>query len=424
MKEDLLHYIWKHKLIASKPLETTQKETLQILNFGEHNHNSGPDFFNAQLKINNQHWAGNIEIHIKSSDWYVHGHEKDKKYDTVILHVVLEHDVEVYRSDNSPIPTLVLKEYVDATILNNYQKLFDAPQKWINCENDIASVEQFVVDSWLERLYIERLEQKSLLIQELLRASKNDWEAVLFKMLSKNFGLKVNGDAFLNLANSIDFSIIRKERHRLESLEALLFGQAGLLNDTVEDIYYQQLQKEYQYLQKKYKLTAKLDTQFQFFRLRPANFPTIRIAQFATLLHQQQHLFSKIMSVKNSKDFYALFDISMSKYWKTHYSFTSVSKKYAKKLTASFIDLVLINTIIPLQFIYLKETSTFDEEALLNNIKQLKPEKNSIIDRFRKMTITSDNALKSQALLQLKNVYCSKQKCLQCAIGNALLTAR
>jgi hypothetical protein len=422
VREDFLHYIWKHNLVASTNLATTQNEAIQVLHSGIHNHHSGPDFFNAQLIIGKQRWAGNIEIHSKSSDWYVHGHEKDSSYDTVILHVVWEHDIDIHRKDNSTIPTLELKKYIDKTILKNYQHLFSASHKWINCENDLASVDTFLVDNWLERLYIERLEQKSILIQNLLNISKNDWEAVLFKLLSKNFGLKVNGDAFLQLANSVDFAVIRKERHRLESLEALLFGQAGLLNDTIQDGYYKQLQKEYRYLQKKYHLTFITKPQFQFFRLRPYNFPTVRLAQLAALLYHRQNLFSKIMAVKSLKGFYALFDIAVSPYWKTHYSFTSVSKQSSKKLTKPFVDLVIINTIAPLQFIYLHYTHQFNEEALLNSLREINPEKNAIINKFKKLHITAENAMESQALLQLKNAYCSKQKCLQCVIGNALVT--
>ena len=421
MREDLLHYIWKHKLLASKRLVTTQKENIQLVHSGDHNHNAGPDFFNARIKIDNQLWVGNVEIHIKSSDWYAHGHEKDSNYDAVIIHVVWEHDIEVYRSDNSPIPTLELKDYVDEKIFTNYQKLFSTPQKWINCENDITAVDQFSLDNWLERLYIDRLEQKSHLIDQLLDDSKNDWEAVLFKMLSKSFGLKVNGDAFLNVVNSLDFSIIRKEKYSLVSIEALLFGQAGLLNDTIQDGYFQHLKKEYNYLVKKYKLQSNFNSQLQFFRLRPGNFPTIRLAQLAALLHQHQNLFSKIMETTQLKDFYELFAISISEYWETHYSFTSASKKTNKKLSRSFIDLLLINTIVPLRFMYLKRTNKLNEEHLLTIVRHLKSEKNTVIDKFKELSIISNNAMESQALLQLKNEYCSKQKCLQCAIGSTLL---
>ncbi len=421
MKEDFLHYIWKHKLLKLSQLETTQKDKLLLINSGEHNHNAGPDFFNSQIIIEDQRWAGNVEIHVKSSDWYVHGHEKDINYDSIILHVVWEHDVEIYTKENFVVPTLELKKHVNENILNNYKKLFSKSQKWINCENVINSVDPFIIDNWLERLYVERLEQKSELTQKMLNTSKNDWEAVLIKVLFKNFGLKVNGDAFLNLINSIDFSIIRKEKQSLVILEALLFGRAGLLNDDIQNAYYKTLQMEYNYLLKKHNLQANMKSQFQFFRLRPNNFPTIRIAQLAALLNQHQNLFSKITTTTQLKDYYKLFDISITEFWKTHYSFTATSKRTYKKLSKKFIDLLLINTIVPLKFIYLKYINELNEEELISTIKLIKPEKNAVIDGFKELNVKCNDALKSQALLQLKNEYCKKNKCMQCAIGNELL---
>ena len=421
MKEDFLHYIWKHKLLNLNQLETTQKEKVQLINSGEHNHNAGPDFFNSQIIIEDLHWAGNVEIHVKSSDWYVHGHEKDINYDSIILHVVWEHDIEIYTKDNLVVPTLELKKHLDKNILNNYQKLFSKSQKWINCQNVISSVDPFIIDNWLERLYVERLEQKSELTQKMLDTSQNDWEAVLIKLLFKNFGLKVNGDAFLNLINSIDFSIIRKEQQSLVNIEALLFGQAGLLSDDIQDAYYKTLQMEYNYLLKKHNLQVNMKSQFQFFRLRPNNFPTVRIAQLAALLNQHQNLFSKIIITTKLKDYYKLFDISISEFWKIHYSFTSTSRKTYKKLSKKFIDLLLINTIVPLKFIYLKYINELNEEELISTIKLIKPEKNAVIDGFKELNVPCNNALNSQALLQLKNEYCEKNKCIQCAIGNQLL---
>jgi len=421
VKEDFLHYIWKHKLLKLSQLETTQKNKLLLINSGEHNHNTGPDFFNSQIIIEDQRWAGNVEIHVKSSDWYVHGHEKDINYDSIILHVVWEHDIEIYTKENSVVPTLELKNYINENILNNYKKLFSKSQKWINCQNFISSVDPFIIDNWLERLYVERLEQKSELTQKMLDTSKNDWEAVLIKVLFKNFGLKVNGDAFMNLINSIDFSIIRKEKQSLISIEALLFGQAGLLNDDIQDAYFKTLQMEYNYLLKKHNLKANMKSQFQFFRLRPNNFPTIRIAQLAALLNQHQNLFSKIITTTQLKDYYKLFDISISEFWETHYSFTATSKKTYKKLSKKFIDLLLINTTVPLKFIYLKYINELNEEELISTIKLIKPEKNTIIDGFKELNVKCNNALKSQALLQLKNQYCEKNNCMQCAIGNELL---
>src|SRR5690606_15465704 len=248
MHEDFLHYLWKYKKIDVSNIETTDRQIIQVQSVGQHNFNAGPDFFNAQLKINDQLWAGNVEVHIKSSDWFLHNHELDRAYDNVILHVVWEHDTDIFRKNNSKIPTLELKTYVSKLALINYEKLFSKSGKWINCEHDFSSVNNFEMSNWLERLYFERLERKAQAINTLLLASKNDWESVLFKMLVKNFGLKVNGDSFLSVANSVDFSIIRKTLPNNTTLEAILFGQAGLLEQPIEEPYYIELLKEYKFL--------------------------------------------------------------------------------------------------------------------------------------------------------------------------------
>ncbi|MEZ4802195.1 MAG: DUF2851 family protein, partial [Gelidibacter sp.] len=223
MQEDFLHYVWKHKKFTTPSLLTTDGELVTLVKVGQHNHHSGPDFFNAQLGISGQLWAGNVEVHVKSSDWYVHNHETDTAYDNVILHVVYEHDTDIFRKDNSVIPTLELKNYISNELLLNYQVLFSKTDKWINCENDFAMVDDFVLSHWLENLYFERLERKAKTIETMLLFSKNDWEAVLFKLLAKNFGLKVNGEAFLSMANSFEFSILRKIQTKSEQIEALFF---------------------------------------------------------------------------------------------------------------------------------------------------------------------------------------------------------
>jgi len=421
IQEDFLHYLWNLKLFDTLNLVSINNESIQIINTGIPNTNSGPDFFNAQIKIDNQVWAGNVEIHIKSSDWYVHNHENDLAYDNVILHVVWEDDMQIFRKDNSVIPTLVLKEYIDMKVLKSYQKLFAKKQVWINCEKDINQIDNFVFDNWLERLYLERLQSKSELILDLLQQSNNDWEAVLFKLLAKNFGLKVNGDSFLQLANSFDFSIFRKNQAKVENLEVLLFGQAALLNADFEDIYFQNLKKEYAFLQVKYQLKPIHQSELKFFRLRPNNFPTIRLSQLANLYATHQNLFSKLLSITKIEDYYDLLQVTTSAYWETHYSFKSTSNKRAKKLTKSFIDLLLINTIIPLRFVYQKYIGKLDEELILQLIQQINPEKNGIITKFNSLNIKTKNALQTQALLQLKNEYCNKNKCLQCAVGTELL---
>ena len=421
MQEDFLHYIWKHKKLDVSHLKTTDNEIINLLSVGQHNFNAGPDFFNAQLEIDNLLWAGNVEIHIKSSDWFLHNHEQDKAYDNVILHVVWQHDIDVFRNNNSKIPTLELKQYVSKLALNNYEKLFAKTDKWINCEHDFSSVSDFDISNWLERLYLERLERKADGLNVLLLASKNDWEAVLFKMLAKNFGLKVNGEAFLSLANSVDFSIIRKVQSNQTSLEAVLFGQAKLLEQHVEESYYLELVKEYQFLKQKFSLTNENVETIQFFRLRPSNFPTIRLSQLASLYHENQNLFSKIIKINTLEEFYDLFSVSTASFWESHYTFGKSSSKSKKVLTKQFIDLLLINTIIPLKFSYAKFQGHNIDDLIIKLIESISTEKNSIVEKFNSIKQVPTSALQSQGLLQLKDDYCNKNKCLQCAIGNSLL---
>jgi hypothetical protein len=421
MKEEFLYYIWQYKLFSKRDLCTTENQQITILKSGIHNKNSGPDFLNSQVNIDDQLWAGNVEMHVKSSDWYLHKHEEDVNFDAVILHVVWEHDSVVFMKNNKPLPTLALKHFVDEKLLLNYKSLIDRQQSWILCENQIENTDTFLIDNWLERLYFERLEQKAIFIKELLQQTNHDFEAVLFQLIAKNFGLKVNGDSFLQLAKSIDFSIIRKVCFDEQKLTALFFGQAGFLEREVEENYHRLLTKEYDYLKHKYNLKSIANEQFQFFRMRPHNFPTIRIAQLASLFFTHQNLFSKLMSNTKKEEFYILFSFSIQEFWKTHFTFESVSKKSLKKLSKAFIDLLLINTIIPLKFVFLQSRGEVDEEEIMQLIKQLSPEKNSIISNFSDLKIKSKTALESQALLELKNNYCTKKRCLHCAIGNNLL---
>ncbi len=420
MQDDFLHYVWKYKAFDVSQLKTTANEKVSVKQLGQHNLNAGPDFFNAQLTIDNQLWAGNVEIHIKSSDWYVHNHETDKAYDNVILHVVWEHDSEIFRKDNSEIPTIELKHYVDKSLIDNYQKLI-LSKSWINCETSFSEVDDFLLNNWLERLYIERLERKSKDIQKLLVASNNNWEAVLFKMLTKNFGLKVNGESFLSLANSTDFSVVRKLQNDAIDLEAVFFGQTDLLNDDVQDAYYLELQKRYQFLKQKFRLNKLGVLPLQFFRLRPPNFPTIRLSQLANLYHTRTNLFSELINVSSKKDVYKILDIETSEFWKSHYTFSKTSKVSKKALTKSFIDLLVINTIIPLQFTYAKVQGRPIEDHIFNFMRQIGVEKNSIVFKFLSLKPLEKHALMSQAFLQLKQNYCDKNKCLQCAIGNSLI---
>lgn len=421
MQEAFLHYVWQFKKFDTSNLKTTVGEAISLLNNGQPNINSGPDFFNVQLEIDGQLWAGNVEIHIKSSDWYVHSHEIDPNYDNVILHVVYEHDTDIFRKNNSIIPTLQLKHLIHANVFNNFQKLVMSPHKWINCDPDFADVDNFVISNWLERLYIERLERKSRTIEVLLKSSKNDWEGVLFKLLAKNFGLKVNGDAFFSMANSFDFSVVRKMQSQPLQLEALFFGQSGLLETPVENGYFQNLSLEYQFIKQKFNLSNDQVIPLQFFRLRPPNFPTIRISQLAMLYHQHANLFTKLMAANTIEELYSLFQVGTSEFWQTHFTLEKVSRDSKKVLTKNFIDLLLINTVLPLRFCYLQHLGKPASESCLLMAHKIASEQNGIIKGFNAMKPISDSALTSQALIQLKTEYCDKNKCMACVIGNSLL---
>ncbi len=421
MKEKFLHYLWRYKLLLHSKLESSQKEKISIINSGVYNTNSGPDFLNAQIEIDGQLWIGNIEIHVKASDWYLHHHENDTNYDAVILHVVWENDADVYMKNNQPIPTLELKNKIDSDLLNNYRELNANNLNWIACENQIGQIDSFVLDNWLERLFFERLEEKSTFILQLLEDSNNDYEAVLFQMLAKNFGLKVNGEAFLRLSKSFDFKVLRKTKDNELTLFALLFGQAGFLEDDIPDNYFNGLKNEYHYLQHKFNLQSISKNHFQFFRMRPNNFPTIRLAQLGTLYLQHQNLFSELLNKTTIESIYTFFTVELNSFWNTHYTFEKESNFSLKKLSKNFIDLVIINTIIPLKFVYKKERGEFIDEEILSLVRSMKSEKNSIVSRFENIKVQSDNAFKSQALLQLKNKYCDHKKCFDCAIGDKLI---
>lgn len=422
VKEDFLYYLWKFGKLHVQNLQTSAKETIQIINLGIHNHHAGPDFFNAQLRIGNQLWAGNVEMHVNASDWFVHHHEKDKNYDNVILHVVWNYDMDVHRKNNAVIPTLVLKEFTDFTQIQRYVTLMNSPKKWINCESDFPAITDFQLENWLERLYLERLEKKSIEIEALVKATNYDWEAVLFRLIAKGFGLKLNSEAFFEAACSVDFSIIRKLSAKQQSLEAFLFGIFGLLSqDVPQEKYYDQLLREYNYLTHKFDYAEKATIPLHFFRTRPANFPTIRASQLATLYHEESNLFSKLITTTSIEEMYTILQVATSVFWETHYTFEKISPKRKKMLSKSFIDVLLVNSIIPLIYCYERYLGKPNIENMLALLRTIAPEKNTIIQKFATQKCTIENAMQTQALLELKKNYCDKQQCLQCAIGNALL---
>lgn len=425
MREDLLHFIWKYRKLELTDLFTSNNEPVSIVDSGTHNLLSGPDFFNAKISIDGQLWAGNVEIHLNSSDWYMHRHEKDANYHSVILHVVWSDDSSIFRKDGSEIPTLELKNYIGEELLDSYQGLFDKKQKsFINCEKDIDKTDIFLIQNWLERMYFERLESKSDFVFELLERSKNDWEQVLFTLLLKNFGLKINGEAFLSVSNHLDFSTIRKLRLEVEQLESVFYGMSHLLDDaTILDQYYIKLKKEYKYLKSKFDLKDVGVLKPEFFKLRPPNFPTIRLSQLANLYEKDQNLFDKIINASCLEELYLMFDISASTYWNDHFTFGKISKKSTKRLSKPFIDLLIINTILPLKFCHAKHFGKDINENIVQIITSITSENNNIISNFKKHKVVSNSAKESQALIQLYNNYCTKNKCLDCAIGSSLLSS-
>lgn len=422
MREDFLHYVWQFKKFRFNEAETASRLPVVLVDSGKLNRHSGPDFFNSRLKIGGQLWAGNVEIHINSSDWYAHGHESDPNYDNVILHVVWDHDMDIFRKDNSIIPVLELKNLIDESAYEKYQILMSDPVKnWINCEKDFASFDSFEMDHWLERMYFERLEEKSAFVYENLEASSNNWEEVLFKMLCKNFGLNLNGEAFRSLALSIPFSVVRKVKQK-EKLEALFFGQAGLLEQEIEEPYYKRLQEDFHFLKRKYGLGPQSPTAVKYFRLRPDNFPTLRLAQLAALYSLRGGLFSEVKRINKVEEFYRLFEVQVSGFWESHYTFQKPHALKKKFLTRSFVDLLIINTLIPVRFCYAAKQGQNGDEEIVELISGVRKENNQIIKRFEALRPkTAGNALQSQGLLQLKQHYCDKNRCLKCSLGIKLL---
>lgn len=420
MKEEFLHYVWQYHLYATTQLKTTTQDELYILAPGIYNTNTGPDFLQCELRLGDQKWVGNIEIHINASDWYAHRHELDPQYDAVILHVVWNYDVDVYMKNNLPIPTLELKSYVDPKLLATYDTLQRTDVQWIPCERQIQKIPSFTMKHWLERLFFERLEKKTVLVETLLKDSQNDWEYVLFQMFAMSFGSQVNGTAFLSIAQSVSIATLRKEWHDSFRLSALLFGQSGLLDGPAKDAYHSRLQREYEYLQHKYVL-KRIHESLQFFRMRPHNFPTVRLAQFVGLYAGKKNVFSSLMALNKIEDLYQFFAIAVAPYWQEHFNFGKTSRKTTKKLTRSFIDLLILNTILPVKFYYEKSKGTLKEDELIALMSALKPEKNKVLSRYSALGVEAENALESQALLELSKYYCTPKHCLRCAIGKTIL---
>ncbi|MEA3450942.1 MAG: DUF2851 family protein [Bacteroidota bacterium] len=419
MNENFLQFIWQQQLFDKENLYSIDKKTIKIIHPGFLNTDSGPDFFNAKIKIGNQLWAGNIEIHVKSSDWNKHNHNIDSSYDNVILHVVSDFDLQIETTKGIKIPTLILK--YNPVLYENYTKLI-MNKGPIPCSDFFYEIDSFYIKSWQNRLLIERFERKTDEVLKSFRDNNNYWEETFYIFLAKNFGFKLNSLPFEMLAKSLPLKSILKQKDSLLQIEAMLFGQAGFLDDDCNDDYYKLLKREYLFLAKKFNLQKIDNNMWKYLRLRPVNFPTIRIAQFASVLHKNINLFSTIISSKNVKNIRKLFEVNTSNYWNNHYQFCKKSKKRIKTLGEKSIDGILINTVALFLFAYgeEKQKSEFKEKAL-ELLEIIKSEKNSIIRKWETNNIIPENAFESQALLELYNEYCKKSKCLNCNIGSKII---
>jgi hypothetical protein len=416
MTERLLQYIWQFQYFNSKDLRTKEGELLQVINPGTLNTNQGPDFTDAKIKIENTTWAGSIELHINSSDWKNHKHSGDKNYKNVILHVVWNPDADL----KLPFSTLVLQDKVPKILLHKYDELMNAGS-FIPCEKNIHLVNELTWQSWKERLLIERLQAKTQHIFDYLKKNNNHWEETLWWVLAKNFGIKLNSTAFEKIAQSLPVNILAKHKEQIHQIEALLFGQAGLLDDKFEEDYPKLLQREYQFLKNKYDL-KKIEGSLIFLRMRPSNFPTIRLAQLAMLIHESLHLFSKIKESDDLNSVKELLQVTANDYWHYHYVFDEASAFKKKRLGDLMIGNILINTVIPLLFAYGHQHSeNLYKDKALKWLEQVKAEKNIITRRFTALQVMNKTAFDSQSLIQLKNEYCNKKRCLDCSIGNKLL---
>ena len=420
--EDFLHYIWKFRLFDRSDLQTTNGDIVEVFSAGMHNTDSGPDFGNARIKIGDTIWAGNVELHLSSSDWKKHKHSTDTAYDNVILHVVYRDD-EPVTANGRQIPTLELKDRIPAELYNRYHNLVFGNQTIIPCEASIGKLDDFTLKTWFARVLIERLEKRSAVVTSALALNRGDWEETFYQFLAANFGFKTNAVPFELLAKSLPQNILAKPKNNPMQIEALVFGQAGFLTDDLTDEYPQKLKKEYDFLRKKYGLTPLENHLWKFMRLRPQNFPTIRLAQFAALIVNSNHLFSKILDIKDIKSLQNLFtEIKVNPYWGDHFRFDKPSKPSPKTMGQASVDVLLLNTLALFLFSYGKHhQQQYYIDRSLKLLENLPREQNNIIADFESLGVKANSAFESQALLELKNYYCNYKKCLQCSIGNKIL---
>ncbi len=421
--EDFINYTWKFRLFDRDNLMTTSGEKIEVFSAGMQNTDSGPDFHNARIRIGATTWAGNVEIHINSSDWHKHKHNNDAAYANVILHVVFRDDDPIVLPDGRKLPTLELHDRIAPELYHRYHQLAFGNPQFIPCEGSIKFVDDMTMRNWLTRVLIERLEKRALVVNAALDKNKGDWEETFYQFLAANFGFKTNALPFELLAKSLPQLTLARHKNNPQQIEALLFGQAGLLNDEFNDDYPKLLQAEYQFLQKKYGLQPIEKHLWKFMRMRPTNFPTIRLAQFAALIFKSNHLFSKIIEIRDVVQLKELFSqLPVNPYWENHYRFDVESKASSKSLGQTSIDILLLNSFVLFLFCYGKHNQ---QEYFINRslklLEKLPAEDNHIVTNFDSVGIKVNTAFDSQALLELKNCYCSYKKCLHCGIGNKIL---
>ncbi len=423
MTEQFFQFIWQYSLYDGSNLMSTSGEKIVVPFQGRLNNHAGPDFEEAKIRIDDTLLVGNVELHLKTSDWYKHGHQHNKAYDNIILHVVLENDMEP--AEDASVSILALKAHIPAHILQNYDALrYNIRQ--IPCAAQLSQVNTLTKEGWLSRLLAERWETKFMEWDALLQQNAGDWRVLLYWRLAANFGFKTNAATFLALAQSLPLLILGRHHDNLFQLEALFFGQAGMLAEDFTEEYPFRLKKEYEHLAHKYKLKPLSAHLWKFMRMRPANFPTIRIAQFAALVHQSLHLFTQIISKASLSEMKALFEVSASDYWDNHFHFDEEQHGHSpKNLGSDSVHNIIINTIAPIRFMYSSRSGIGHQEASsVQLLEQLLPEKNNIIAEWISLDWVPQNAAQSQAMIQLYNHYCSSKKCLQCSIGHSIIRLR
>lgn len=418
MNEKLLQYLWNFKVFTHFNFQDTAGNAIEILDFGKWNTDSGPDFLMAKIKITNLILAGNIELHVKSSDWIFHQHSKDPAYQNIILHVVFQNDVDIKEFKDQNIPTLELRDHIDKNVFQKYENFFKE-NLFIPCEKVFSSTK--IPVNFHEENLLKKLEEKSLEIESDLLRHKNNYEAVMFHHLAYSFGLKVNASIFKQIAESIDFNIINKIRQNKTQLEALFFGISGWLENP-QDSQMKIWKREFDFLKAKYTI-PEITIHPKFLRLRPPNFPTIRLSQLADLYFQHQNLFSKMITAENSNVLHQIFkDIKASEYWDNHFNFGKISTiNQPKVLTKDFIELIILNTILPIKYTYHKYQNENINDEILKFYSEIQSEKNSVITEWKKLGVKIKTSLESQSLIYHFKNYCEAKNCLNCGIGFKIL---